>query len=112
MSARPIARHGFPAGVGLLVTVIVALGGFGVLRALPDLLGVAGDSRATSAPSATPLATSPMAGGPIAVRISPDADCGACHLETSGAVGTRPIPALAHPLEGWTDCTEIGRAHV
>jgi hypothetical protein len=34
-----------------------------------------------------------------------DADCGACHLDSSGVVGIRPIPVLAHPLEGWRDCT-------
>jgi hypothetical protein len=34
-----------------------------------------------------------------------DADCGACHLDATGNVTTKLIPPLAHPLEGWKDCT-------
>jgi hypothetical protein len=32
------------------------------------------------------------------------ADCAACH-STDAGIGTRDIPALAHPLTGWTNCT-------
>jgi hypothetical protein len=33
----------------------------------------------------------------------PDA-CGGCHL-SDDVIGLRPIPALAHPVDGWRDCT-------
>jgi hypothetical protein len=46
-----------------------------------------------------------MAQAPIGIPMSPDADCGACHLDIAGVVGTKPIPVLGHPLEGWKDCT-------
>jgi len=32
-------------------------------------------------------------------------DCLACHETPNGGVGTKEIPALAHPLKGWSQCT-------
>jgi len=92
---------------GPLIAAILIVGAFVLMTALPELLReIAGPSPSPSpSPAATPTATSPMALAPIGIAIPADADCSACHLETSGVVGTRPIPVLAHPLEGWTDCT-------
>jgi hypothetical protein len=42
---------------------------------------------------------------PGAIVMPENADCAACHLSASGFVGVRTIPALAHPVHGWTDCT-------
>jgi hypothetical protein len=60
---------------------------------------------AASSPSPSPAATSLMSFAPNRILMSPGADCGACHLDTGGGITTRPIPTLAHPLEGWKDCT-------
>jgi hypothetical protein len=38
-------------------------------------------------------------------RMPAGADCRACHISTAGTVAATSIPALAHPLEGWTSCT-------
>ena len=105
MTARPISRFGYPLSVSVLVVAIVLLAGFLLFNALPELSGLAGDRRATPSPTASPLPTSPMARSPIGIQMSPDADCGACHLDPGGVVGTKPVPVMAHPLEGWTDCT-------
>lgn len=104
--SRAAARYGFPIGVAVLVAAICLVAGVLLLVALPDLARVA-DGSPTPSPTATPAprATSPMALAPIGIEMSPDADCGACHLGTSGDVGTKPIPVLGHPLEGWKDCT-------
>jgi hypothetical protein len=44
-------------------------------------------------------------GAAALVFVPTNADCLACHLTTTGVVGTRPIPTVAHPLEGWSQCT-------
>jgi hypothetical protein len=106
MTRRTAARYGYPLGVALLVAAICLTGGFLLVVALPEMARVAdGGPAATASPTPAPTATSPMALDPIGIPMSPDADCGACHLDTSGLVGTREIPDLAHPLEGWKDCT-------
>ena len=106
MTRLTAARYGYHVGIGTLVAVICLVGGFLVLVALPEAARLAGGvPTATASPSASPTATSPMALAPIGIPMSPDADCGACHLDTSGVVGTKEIPALAHPLEGWKDFT-------
>jgi len=109
MTHPPIARYAYPASVGLLAGAICLVGAFVLGTVAPELGRLAGDASATpsptASPSATPSASSPMALAPNGVAMSPDADCGACHLDSAGAVGTKPIPVLAHPLEGWRDCT-------
>lgn len=42
---------------------------------------------------------------PGEIRMPEDADCAACHVTTTGIVGVKTIPALAHPIHGWTECT-------
>ena len=109
MIHHPIARHGYEVSVALLVAAILVVGGFVLVMAVPDAARILGNpsvaSWANPSPSPTPEPTSPMALGPNGIRMSPDADCGACHLDPNGAVTTRSIPQLAHPLEGWKDCT-------
>jgi hypothetical protein len=109
MISRPIARYGYPASVVLLLAAIGLVGGFVALTVVPELGSLLGGTPVTPAttpsPSATPALTLPMAFGPNGIAMSPGADCAACHLDSSGAVTTRAIPQLAHPLEGWKDCT-------
>ncbi len=109
MIHRPIARYGYPVSIVLLVAAICLVGAFVVVTVVPELARVLGGTTATPTttpgPGATPTATSPMALAPNGIAMSPGADCGACHLDSSGVVTTRAIPQLAHPLEGWKDCT-------
>jgi len=92
------------AGVGGLIIGTVLVAGaagmaLGILNA-PDAddAGVA----PTAAPSVAP---SPSLSIAEQVDMKLMGDCTACHSTPDGGVGTRPIPALAHPLQGWTDCT-------
>jgi hypothetical protein len=39
------------------------------------------------------------------IDLPADAQCSACHVTAQGAVGLVPVPRMAHPLRGWTDCT-------
>ncbi len=109
MIQRPMARYGFPVSVGLLVAAILLVGGFVLVTVVPELARSPGGapitSTATPSPTATPAATSPMLLAPNGIAMSPDADCAACHLDSTGVVTTKDIPRLAHPLEGWKDCT-------
>ena len=87
---------------GLMLGTVVVAGTIGVGI---GLLGTHGGGEVTvGSPAPTPTATPTR---PIAdqVDMTLRGDCKACHLATGGGVGTKPIPALAHPLEGWTDCT-------
>lgn len=105
MNPRTLARFLYPLSVTLLIAFIGVLAGMLLIAVLPELAGMAEESRATASPSISPAPTSPMAGGPIQIEMSPDADCGACHVDVGGIVGTNPIPVMAHPLEGWRECT-------
>lgn len=108
MTQHAVARYQFHLSVAGLLAAIAVVGAFLAIVALPDILRQAAVPATSSpAPSATigPKPTSPMAGAPIGIAMSPDADCGACHLGSTGAVVTKDIPTLAHPLEGWKDCT-------
>lgn len=100
-----VARYGFRVTVLVLVTGICLLAGFLLIVAVPNLSRSA-EGRSTipePTPTASPLSL--MADSPIGVPMPADANCAACHITTNGTVSTRDIPRMAHPLEGWTDCT-------
>jgi len=105
MTTHQVARLGYPVSIGVLLTAIGLLAGFLLINALPEFRGLIGNGGATPTPTASPAATSAMALAPINIQMSPDANCAGCHLDATGVVGTKPIPVLAHPLEGWGDCT-------
>jgi hypothetical protein len=113
---RPVvaARRRRAAGVGRLllwvasaIVIVGAVVAFGVLLSTSDLLpvtaGGATPRPTVLEPSPTPWLRS-IAPGQLAMP--PGSDCAACHLNADGGVGLRPIPALAHPVHGWTNCTE------
>ncbi len=87
--------------------IVAAVAAFGVILASADLGAVAGGGTTTQPsapePSPTPWLRS-VAPGQLAMP--PGSDCAACHLDPDGGVGLRPIPPLAHPVHGWTNCTE------
>lgn len=112
---RLAARHAYPVAVAALLAGIVLLGTFLAAVALPDVIRTSAtrlpsaSPRPLASPTASPRATSAMARSPIGIAMPPDADCAACHTTTSGNVGLRQIPYLAHPLKGFADCTACHR---
>ena len=90
------------AAVGVLVGVS-ALGGLavGALISGPDTPGtqVARQAGPSPEPSYGLKAVMPVKG-----------DCTGCHSNGDGGIGTKPIPVIAHPLEGWSQCTECHRS--
>src|SRR3990170_1773225 len=97
---RLLRRFGYELVLLALVGFILVAGLFVVTVIVPDL------QRATSAvpPTANP---SPSSRSLVMswLELPADADCTACHLTEQGGVGVRVVPAIAHPLRGWTNCT-------
>jgi hypothetical protein len=106
---RTISRHAFGVSVAALTVGIVVVAGFLVAVALPDVGGLTAlvNPTPTATPTATPRPTEPsgMALSPIGIQMPSDANCEACHVTSTGTVGTKPIPKLGHPLWGFRDCT-------
>ncbi len=109
MIRRALARYGYWLAVAALATATCGLGAFLFVDAvLPEFAhtgahpAVAEPSPSPGSPSASPVAgVMPGMGGAVPAN----ADCSACHLTNAGAIGLRPIPAMGHPLDGWTKCT-------
>jgi hypothetical protein len=85
--------------VALAALVLVVAIGSGTLRPFePD--------QAAASPTPSPTEALPSPSAPTTgIAMPVGDDCLACHLTNDGGIGTRVIPALAHPLEGWTECT-------
>ena len=103
-------------GVAALIAVAAAVGVFIGARIVesqePETAVAARPSSAASVvapePSIRPLITNRPSGGTVGGQPSSmpiTGDCLACHQSADGGVATKEIPALAHPLEGWTQCT-------
>jgi hypothetical protein len=105
MIARAVRRFGYRLSVALLLLAIGGVGGYIAVVAVPDLAGLANRTLAPASASPQPSAQSAMARSPIGIAMPADTDCNACHLTTNGVVGTKTIPAMAHPLWGWQNCT-------
>ena len=104
MIRRAFLRHWDTLALILLGAVILVAGGFVLAVVVPET------QRATTAltgPSAS--STTPSPGMPDDVMtwlgMSADSDCAGCHVTEGGIVGLRPVPPIAHPLAGWTECT-------
>lgn len=104
-----LARHRRGFAVALFEAVVAVGAAVLLLVAVPGLtrLGDGGSGpTGSSAPGATNASTGPRGSlTPMGVAMGSDSDCGACHLSPDGGIGVNAIPALAHPLEGWGDCT-------
>lgn len=110
MIRRLLRRHGYWMTVCALAAGTCALGVFllgnvVVPELAPTDVPIVASPSPTS-PPASPLASSladiaPGMGGAVPAN----ADCGACHLTNAGVIGLRTIPAMGHPLQGWTQCT-------
>jgi hypothetical protein len=105
---RLLAGRGYWVVVGAIaVTACLAIW-FAAERVIPEILQ---GGYLPARPSAGDLAgastsTTPSPGLVMNGAQLPDgAECSGCHLADRGVIGLRPIPAMGHPLEGWTDCT-------
>jgi hypothetical protein len=104
MIVRLLRRHWYSLSlVGLTAAILLAVA-FIVAVILPDTQRAA----VVGGPSASPEASASPSGLPDGMAwlpMPPDADCSACHVTSEGTIGLRPVPPIAHPLEGWSDCT-------
>jgi hypothetical protein len=107
MIRRGISRYGYRASVAIMTVALCAVVLFLLTVAIPDVMHTAIDHAPRPVPTRVPAPTpgSAMALSPIGIDVPANAECSACHLTSTGTVGTKPIPRLAHPLTGWSDCT-------
>jgi len=99
--ARFLHRYGYGLLILILTGFIAVTSGFLILIALPDLQG-ASEQSASPSPTAASTATSPFMSW---VAMPADANCSACHATANGSIGVVTVPAIAHPIQGWSDCT-------
>lgn len=116
MIRRAFARSSYWLALGALLVAVALAAGFVFVRVLPDLRD-AGLFGAVVSPGASGVPTAPGSPGASAgpsgsptmdmngAVIPADSDCSGCHKTAQGAIGLRPIPAMGHPLEGWSQCT-------
>jgi len=99
-----LERHWEALVIVVLTAVIVVAGGFVVTVVIPDAQRAAAELEVPSS-SASPSAPAPSRYVMTWLGMSADSDCAGCHVTEGGTVGLRPVPAIAHPLKGWTECT-------
>ena len=91
--------------IGLLAAVAV-LAAFAVITILPE---VRQGGFFQASPTPTPAVSAAATGTPGLVmngaEIPDGAVCASCHLTDRGVIGLRAIPTIAHPLDGWRECT-------
>lgn len=105
MTTSRIERYGYRLAVGVLSVAIGLVGGFLLAAWLPEVTGHADQPVASPTTTAAPTSTPSSSNVPIGLRVMPGTECMACHLDPSGAIGAARATVLAHPLEGWKDCT-------
>jgi hypothetical protein len=96
----------------IVVWLASALGLLAAIAAFAFILAATDPSNGQTATGPSPL-RSPGASpsfalismAPGAIPMPENADCTACHVMDGGVVGVKTIPALAHPVHGWTECT-------
>jgi hypothetical protein len=104
MISRSLSRYWYSLTLAALTVAILLAAAFIVAIVLPDSqrAAIIGELSPSPASSITP------SGSPEGMAWLPmpaDADCSACHVTADGTVGLRPVPQIAHPLDGWSDCT-------
>jgi len=105
MTTSRIERYGYRLTVGVLSVAIGLVGGFLLAAWLPEVTGHVDQPVASPTTNAAPTSTPAPGNVPTGLQVMPDTECTACHLESSGAIGAARSPQLAHPVEGWKDCT-------
>ena len=107
MIRRFVARHWYPLSLGGLLAAILLASAFIFAIVLPDTqraATVSTDEQASPGPGSA-ASPSGLPEGMTWLAMPPDADCSACHVTAEGTIGLRPVPVIAHPLDGWSDCT-------
>lgn len=92
----------FVVAVACVLVVLAAVALLALGRGGPG--GLLAGPLATEGPAPTSTAVPPLSVR-MRLHVDPATDCAACHLGPDGGVGTNPIPVMAHPVEGWTNCT-------
>jgi hypothetical protein len=102
MIARWLTGRGYWIGIGVLSVLLVLFGATIVATiVIPEINRTSEVGGPTQTPTPSPVAN---ANGPMRIPIPVNADCSACHM-VNGQVMVKDIPVMAHPVEGWTDCT-------
>jgi hypothetical protein len=104
MIRRFVVRHWDSLAIAVLVGVLVLAGGFVVTVVIPEAqrAAVTVQDPSPGEPSPEPSQTRDVM---TWLGMSADSDCAGCHVTEGGTVGLRPVPPMAHPLQGWTECT-------
>jgi hypothetical protein len=104
---KPRRRRAFALWLGSAIVLVAAAAAFAFVLAATDLSGTAARPSGSGAAGASP-ASSPwlISIAPGQLGMPEGADCNACHLTSDGVVGVKAIPAIAHPVHGWSNCTE------
>jgi hypothetical protein len=105
MIRNVLDRHWEALAFVVLAAVIVVAGGFVVAVVIPDAQRAAAGLEDPSTPASPSQAPAPSQDVMTWLGMSADSDCAGCHVTEGGTVGLRPVPAIAHPLKGWTECT-------
>lgn len=94
---------------GWLISSIGLLAAVGVFAVI---LAMTGSSTGRTAGGQTPPASLGPSSSPWLISIAPGqigmpdgADCAACHVNDNGVIGVKSIPRIAHPVHGWSECT-------
>lgn len=103
MIVRWVTGAGFWLAAALLSMAIVALGVFLFAGVLVPEVNRAMSAAASPSPSPSPAPSSADV-APMRVPIPASAQCKACH-GSGDPVAVLNIPAMAHPIQGWSDCT-------
>ena len=109
MIRSTISRYGYWTAVGILSVAIAVMAFLIVVEiAIPELrsagvFAAAGAPAASGGPIVSPQpSTEIRMGGAV---MPANAQCAGCHLNGTGTIGLDAIPVMAHPLEGWSRCT-------
>ncbi|HEU5203882.1 MAG TPA: hypothetical protein VFU17_06255 [Candidatus Limnocylindrales bacterium] len=105
MIRRALTGRGYWLIVAILVVLLGGLGGFLAIEVVLPEAGDAFFAAASPTPVESPTpGASAAALAPMAVRIPADSDCAGCHAP-GDAIAITDVPRMAHPIDGWRDCT-------
>lgn len=100
-----LRRHWFGIGFTTITAAICLIGGVLLAEVVVPEMQRAGYLGPRPTPAASPAPSPSVTFDMGGVAIPLTASCSACHVTDNGSIGLRPIPAMGHPLEGWSQCT-------
>lgn len=110
MNRGAVLHYGYWLVIGFLTVFIVVLGMLLVVNfGVPELqrAGVIGSAPTPSPPPSPVPTTAPLPSGMLSMGgalVPESGDCSGCHATSAGAI-VADIPLMAHPVEGWSKCT-------